>query len=128
MIANLIKHGILFAQGEGTVETGCRHAIFDQGIQLEEKEITALMPPTDWRDVAGCNLDELKAWAAALAMRAVRYRSKIPTGWDQVALCANCGPVYSFAAGDCLACPWCELKRAGKRFPQPEAADDGDCA
>ena len=101
------------------IRLAIQSGIFDQGIQLEEKEITALVPPTDWRDVAGCNIDELKAWAAALAMRAVRYRGKIPSGWDQVALCANCGPVYSFHNLDTLSCGWCDMRMAGKWFPTP---------
>ena len=102
-----------------TIQSG----IFDQGYKLEENEIKKLVPPSDWRDVSRCEPEELQAWAACLALRAIRYRGKVPTGWDQIALCANCGPVYSFAAGDCLACPWCELKRAGKWFPVPMGKD-----
>ncbi len=98
-----------------TIQAG----VTDHGLQLGEEEITSLVPPSDLRDVSKCELEELKAWAACLALRAVRYRGKVPAGWDQVANCAHCGPVYSFAAGDCLACPWCELKRAGKEIPVP---------
>jgi hypothetical protein len=101
------------------VSLAVQSGIFEQGYLLDEKEIAALVPPSDWRDVSHCSIDELKTWAAALAMRAVRYRGKVPRGWDKVANCAHCGPVYSFAAGDCLACPWCELKRVGKWFPIP---------
>ena len=101
------------------VRLAVQSGVFEQGYLLDEKEIAALVPPTDWRDVSHCSVDELKAWAAALAMRAVRYRGKVPHGWDKVANCTHCGPVYSFAAGDFLACPWCELKRAGKWFPVP---------
>ena len=103
------------------IRLAIQSGIFDQSIQLEEKEIAALVPPSDWKDTEQCTTDELKAWGAALAMRAVRYRGKIPRGWNQVANCAQCGPVYSFAAGECLACPWCELKRAGKFVPVPES-------
>jgi len=102
------------------IHLAIQSGVFDQGILLDEKEIAALVPPSDLNDVINCTPEELKAWAAALAMRAVRYRGKIPSGWDQVANCAHCGPVYSFAAGDCLACPWCELKRSGKWFPVPK--------
>ena len=101
------------------VRLAVQSGIFEQGYLLDEKEIAALVPPTDWRDVSCCSIDELKAWAAALAMRAVRNRGKVPRGWDKVANCAHCGPVYSFAAGDCLACPWCELILAGNWFPVP---------
>ncbi len=90
------------------------------GCLLHEKEVSALIPPSDYQDSARCEMEELKAWADALAMRAVRYRGKVPVGWGQIAHCAQCGPVYSFASGDCLACPWCEIRRAGKAFPVPD--------
>lgn len=99
-----------------TIESG----IFDHGLKFTEKEVSALVPPSDWRDTENCTREELKAWASALAMRAVRYRGIVPAGWDKVAHCAHCGPVFSFAAGECLACPWCEQKRAGVWFPVPE--------
>ena len=102
------------------IRLAVQSGIFDQGTQLEEKEITALVPPSDWRDVSNCNLDELKAWATALAMRAVRYRGKVPREWDNIANCAHCGPVYSVHDLDTLSCGWCDLRIAGKGFPQPE--------
>ena len=102
------------------IRLAIQFGIFDQGIQLEEKEITALVPPSDWRDVSNCNLDELKAWAAALAMRAVRYRGKVPRGWDKVAHCAHCGPVWAEHALKMLSCGWCDMRLAGRWFPQPQ--------
>ena len=102
------------------IQLAIQSGIFDQGIKLEEKEIAALVPPSDWRDVANCDLDQLKAWAAALAMRAVRYRGKVPRGWDQVAHCRHCGPVYSFHDLDTLFCGWCDMRLAGKWYPHPE--------
>ena len=101
------------------IRLAIQSGIFDQGIQLEEKEITALVPPTDWRDVSNCDLDQLKAWAAALAMRAVRYRCKVPRGWDKVGHCAHCGPVWSEHGLDMLSCGWCHIRLAGKSFPTP---------
>ena len=62
------------------IRLAIQSGIFDQGFLLDEKEIAALVPPTDWRDVSQCSIEELKAWAAALAMRAVRYRGKVPRG------------------------------------------------
>ena len=100
------------------IRVAIQSGIFDQSIQLEEKEIAALIPPTDWRDVTNCcNLDELKAWGTALAMRAVRKRGKVPRGWDKVAHCAHCGPVDSFHELDTLSCGWCALRLAGECFP-----------
>ena len=102
------------------IQLAIQSGIFDQGIKLEEKEIAALVPPTDWRDVSNCDLDQLKAWAAALAMRAVRYRCKVPRGWDKIAHCAYCGPVYSFHNLDTLSCGWCDMRLAGRWFPKPQ--------
>ena len=102
------------------IHLAIQSGIFDQSIQLEEKEIAALIPPSDWHDVTNCNPDELKAWGAALAMRAVRNRGKVPRGWDKVAHCAHCGPVYSFHELDTLSCGWCELRLAGECFPVPD--------
>jgi len=101
------------------IRLAIQSGIFDQGFQLEEREIVALVPPTDWRDVAGCDLDELKAWAAALAMRAVRYRCKVPRGWDKIALCDCCGSVWAEHNLNMLSCGWCDMRLAGKRFPTP---------
>ncbi len=106
------------------IRLAIQSGIFDQGIQLEEKEIAALVPPTDWRDVSNCDLDELKAWGAALAMRAVRYRGKVPRGWDKVAYCAHCGPVWSEHNLDTLSCGWCDMRLAGKWFPTPEGQEE----
>ena len=102
------------------VRLAIHSGIYEHGLKLEKKEIAGLVPPSDWNDADNCTLEELKAWGACLAMRAVRYRGQVPNGWDQVANCKHCGPVYQYAAGDYQFCPWCELKRAGKWFPAPQ--------
>ncbi len=102
------------------IRLAIQSGIFDQGIQLEEKEITALMPPSDWRDVSNCDLDQLEAWAAALATRAVRYRGKVPRGWDKTSVCARCGLVWSEHSLDMLSCGWCDMRLAGEWFPVPD--------
>lgn len=104
------------------IQLAIEEGIYEHGLKLGEREVAALVPPADWKDTEQCTREELKAWGAALALRAIRYRSQVPTGWDKIVNCKNCGPVYSFAPGDCLACPWCELKRAGKWFPRPDQA------
>jgi len=101
------------------IQLAIEEAIYQHGFHLDEKEVAALVPPSDWRDAEKCTPEELKAWAIALALRAIRYRGQVPIGWDQIVNCKHCGPVYSFTAGQCLACPWCELKRAGKYVPVP---------
>ncbi len=102
------------------IRLAIQEGVSEQGLVLDEKEITDLMPPSDWSDVANCTTDELKAWGASLAMRAVRYRGQVPAGWDQVAHCQQCGPVYSFHNLDTLSCGWCEMRRARKWFPLPD--------
>lgn len=102
------------------IQLAIEEGIYGHGLKLEEREIAALVPPSDWKETEQCTTDELKAWGAALAMRAVRYRGIVPKGWDKVAHCAHCGPVYSFHDLDTLSCGWCELRLAGKWFPQPE--------
>jgi hypothetical protein len=101
------------------IRLAIQSGVFEQGLLLDEKEIAELIPPTNWRDVSSCSIHELKAWAAALAMRAVRYRGQVPRGWDQVVKCTHCGLVYSFAPGECLACPWCENRIRGLPIPRP---------
>jgi hypothetical protein len=111
-------HKCINTQGaliEFSIQAGIEH-----GLQLSETDIDALVPPSDWRDTEKCTPEELQAWGSALALRAARERGIVPSGWDQIANCQNCGPVYSFAGGDYLACPWCEMTRAGKSIPLPE--------
>jgi len=102
------------------IKLAIEEGIFEHGLQFTEQEVAALVPPSDWRDAEKCTPEELKAWGALLALRAVRNRGIVPDGWDQIAHCAACGPVYALVAGECVYCPWCEMKRAGKWFPQPE--------
>jgi hypothetical protein len=104
------------------IQLAVEEGIYEHGLKLAEQELAALVPPSDWKDTEHCTSEELKAWAIALALRAIRYRGQVPTGWDQIAVCKNCGPVYSFVVGECMACPWCEQKHTGKWFPQPEQA------
>ena len=97
--------------------------IYEHALVLEEKEVAALVPPSDWRDTAKCTIEELQAWAACLALRAVRYRGKVPSGWDKISQCAQCGPVWSDHGLDTLSCGWCELRLAGKWFPAPKQGE-----
>jgi hypothetical protein len=102
------------------VSFAAQHCIDEHGLSIHAETIAALVPPSDWNDTEQCTPEELQAWASALALRAIRYQGQVPNGWDKVANCQNCGPVYSFAGGDYLACPWCEMTRAGKSIPLPE--------
>ena len=101
------------------ISLAVHEGIINHGVQSDKKEIVALVPPSDWRDVANCTPEELKAWAAALAMRAVRYRGKVPAGWDKIAHCQYCGAVWAEHDLDMLSCAWCDLRLAGKWFQRP---------
>ena len=101
------------------VSLALHEGIFNHGVQFDKKEIVALVPPSDWRDVANCTPEELKAWATALVLRAFRYRGKVPHGWDKVAHCAHCGPVWAEHNQDTLSCAWCDMRLAGKWFQRP---------
>ena len=102
------------------IQLAIEEGIYEHGLKLDERELSALVPPSNWNDTANCTSQELRAWGELLALRAVRYRGIVPKGWDQVAHCRNCGPVWCRMPGAWDLCPWCEQKRAGKWFPQPE--------
>ena len=94
--------------------------IHEQGYEFTSAEVRRLQDNRDLQDAINCNRAELQAWASALAIRATQHRGKVPRDWDKVARCTHCGPVYSFHDLDTLSCGWCELRLAGKWFPQPE--------
>ncbi len=95
--------------------------IHEQGYEFTSAEIRRLQDNQDLQDAINCNRAEIQAWASALAMRATQRRGHVPRGWDQVAYCAHCGPVYSEYRMDTLSCGWCDMRLAGKWFPQPKA-------
>jgi hypothetical protein len=101
------------------IRLAIQSGVFDQGLKLDEREIAALVPPSDWKDTEQCTSEELKAWATALAMRAVRYRGKMPRDWDKIAHCQHCGPVWAEHDLEMLSCNWCDLRAAGKWFRRP---------
>jgi hypothetical protein len=62
---------------------------------------------------------ELDDWAATIVTRMIQARGQIPKGWDKVARCVHCGPVWCPNDIDKLRCGWCDLREAGETFPQP---------
>jgi len=94
--------------------------IHEQGYEFTSAEIRRLQDNQDLQDAINCSCAELQAWASALAIRATQYRGKVPAGWDKIAHCKYCGPVYSFHDLDTLSCGWCDMRLAGKWFPTPE--------
>ena len=102
------------------VKLAIHAGIHEQGIQFSPSDIRRLVNNEDLQDVVNCTRNEMQAWASALAIRATQRRGKMPRGWDKVAHCTHCGPVYSFHDLDTLTCGWCELRLAGKWFPVPD--------
>ena len=94
--------------------------IHEQGYELTSAEIRRLQDNQDLQDAINCSRAELQAWASALAIRATQRRGHVPRGWDQVAYCAHCGPVYSDHNLKMLSCGWCHMRLVGKWFPRPE--------
>ena len=95
------------------------NAGIDHGIVLEVSEVAALIPMQDRKDIARCSAEELQVWAHCLAQRAVLNRGIVPYGWDKVAHCHFCGPVYSYHDLHMCSCEWCHVREAGKPFPRP---------
>ncbi len=105
-----------------------QHYGADNGILLEQSEILAELDSEGIEELRTANTEVRQSWAESIATRLVQARGIVPKGWDKVAHCAHCGPVYSFHNLDTLSCGWCHMRLAGKWFPQPEAADGGDHA
>ncbi len=93
--------------------------IHEQGFQFSPSDIRRVVDNEDLLDVVNYSRVALQAWASALAIRAVRYRGKVPQDWDKITHCGHCGPVYSFHDLDTLSCGWCDMRLAGKWFPVP---------
>jgi hypothetical protein len=97
--------------------------IHEQGYEFTSAEIRRLQDNQDLQDAINCSRPELQAWASALAIRATQYRDKVPRGWDKVAHCAHCGPVYSDHDLETFSCGWCDMCLVGKWFPVPQEGE-----
>jgi hypothetical protein len=97
-----------------------RHVGASNGKLLDNTEILRELDVEGIRELNVVPREVRLAWATAVALRLIRKHSLIPNGWDLVAHCANCGPVWSYAAFECLSCPWCEIRHAGKWIPRPD--------
>ena len=105
-----------------------QHYGADHGLLLEESEILKELDPEGIEELRSASSAVRQSWAESIATRLVQARGIVPKGWDQVAHCQHCGPVWAEHDLKMLSCNWCWIRLVGKRFPQPEAADGGDHA
>ena len=94
-------------------------AVDSHGVDLSATEIRDMIPSNDMAHITDTPAQDIRLWAACLALRAVKYAGLIPTGWDKVSKCKRCGKVWSDHGLDMLSCGWCEMRAAGKWFPRP---------
>ena len=89
------------------------------GHSLEERAIIKVISSLDWADISKRYDFELNYWANEIAPSAICNCGLVPHDWNKAAKCHDCGWVFSSKSGDCLACPWCEVRAAGVWFPTP---------
>lgn len=93
------------------------HVGIDNGIKFDEVDIISELDNPE--DLEGISRPEWIAWATAVGLRLVRERGIVPEGWTKIAHCHFCGPVFSYHDLHMCSCEWCNVREAGKYFPQP---------
>jgi hypothetical protein len=82
----------------------------------------ALVDALDAADVIACDglCDEtLRAYLRVLEREEQMARGTIPEGWEAVAHCEACGPVYWHGCERLKACAWCKHRKALRAIPRP---------
>lgn len=97
-----------------------RHIGTDSQVNLEDSEILAELCADGIEELKTAKPEARIAWATAIGLRLIRQRGTVPMDWDKIAYCKHCGPIYSYHNLITLSCDWCEMRVAGKPFPQPE--------
>ena len=97
-----------------------QHYVADHGLLLEESEILSELDSEGIEELRTASTEVRQSWAEAIATRLVQVRRIVPKGWDKIAHCQHCGPVWAEHDLDTLTCGWCWMRLAGKWFPQPE--------
>jgi hypothetical protein len=101
-----------------------RNVGIDNEIALTDTEVLAELDSQGREDLISATPETRIAWAAAIGLRLVQTQGIVPRDWRHVITCAQCGPVYHYAAiGDLESCGWCHMRHAGKWFPQPETPE-----
>ena len=80
----------------------------------------------DWR-AGQFGPAEMAAFASAVRVRVGMERGERPAHYNEIATCRHCGPVWLWARGEVLGCPWCFNRVAGRPIPRPVASQCGDC-
>jgi hypothetical protein len=97
-----------------------RHFGTDHGVLLDSSEILTELDADGIECLETASLEVRQSWAKAIALRLIRHRGIVPTDWTKIAHCHFCGPVYSYHDLNMLSCDWCDMRVAGKSFPQPD--------
>lgn len=100
-----------------------------RGLPIAPSNLRAVLSPEDIEDWRKGNVsaETLAAFARMLVQRREREAGRVPEGWSERAVCARCGPVWLWFAGEVLGCPWCWNRAAGRPIPRPHAVRCGDC-
>ena len=97
-----------------------QHYGADSGVLLEESAILSELDTDGIADLQAASTATRQSWAESIAIRLVQARGIVPKGWDRVAHCQHCGPVWAEHDLPTLSCGWCWMRLAGKRLPQPD--------
>ena len=97
-----------------------QHYGADHGLLLEESAILSELDSESIEELRTASTAVKQSWAESIAIRLVQVRGIVPKGWDQIAHCQHCGPVWAEHNLKMLSCGWCHMRLAGKWFPQPE--------
>jgi hypothetical protein len=95
----------------------------DNAINPTDNEILAELDTDGIEELKTATLETRLSWATAIGLRIIRHHGFVPTGWTKIAHCYFCGPVHSYLNLNMLSCQWCEMREAGKSFPQPSSEE-----
>ena len=97
-----------------------QHYGADNGLRLEESTILSELDTEGIRDLQEASTEVKQSWAESIGIRLVQVQGIVPKGWDMIAHCQHCGPVWAEHDLNMLSCNWCWMRLAGKWFPVHE--------
>lgn len=104
-------------------------AVAVAGLFVTSDELRAELSGDDiaaWH-AAEIGSDNLRAFAQAMQVGRDRRVGRIPEGYEEIATCKRCGPVWLFTDGTVPSCPWCINRMAGWPIPRPDTVTCIDC-